>query len=98
MWEWSEGRLDIFHWMKRVLQTLTPLHPDNMVARQEFSACVFDYKTSSSNPPAPNSIEAVEAALRDGTLNNHAHSPGEIDELKMSGVFWDRSVDIIMIP
>jgi len=48
MWEWlwpfSQGRLDIFHWLKRILTTINPLHERNIECRQDLSSKVFNYR------------------------------------------------------
>jgi len=85
LWEWCAGRLDTFHWVKRVFETLNALHPDNLKARQEYSACVFNYKQKGKN-----SIEQVDAALSDGILNGTVHSPAMIAELKETGIYMNR--------
>lgn len=89
MWEWlwhfANGRLDIFHWVKRGFETFNPMFPFNQAARQEYSACIFDYKQTGEN-----SIEAVDGVLVDGSLNGTVHSLQMIQDLKESGVYMDR--------
>ena len=83
-WEWCAGHLDIFHWVKHVFETLNALHPANLKARQEHSACVFNYRQTGKN-----SIEEVAwipQSLSDGSLNGTVHSPAMIVELKETGV------------
>jgi len=76
------GRLDIFHFMKRISSTLRATHERYGAALFALSCCIFQYNEDD--------IANVKRALRDGTLNGKKHSNADIDELVKSGLFWKR--------
>ena len=78
----SHGRLDVWHWMKRITMWLLESHYLYGAALYGLSEVIFIWDVDD--------ISDVEEALSDRTLNGHEHTPAEIDELKKSGVFWDR--------
>ncbi|KAK3242206.1 hypothetical protein CYMTET_48078 [Cymbomonas tetramitiformis] len=77
LWPWSTGRLDIFHWLKRISKTLRKNHAKFGVAVRELSEVVFWDNV--------NDLFEVCEALRKGTLNGKVHDDDQINELKASG-------------
>ena len=86
MWAclWIEciGRLGVFHWMKRMADHMRKHHEKFGLCMRELSCTVFSFDEDTVN--------AVERALADGTLNGKVHTPEEIQELHSSGVFMRR--------
>lgn len=76
----AEGRLDVFHWMRRITRLLREYHCDFSAAQAALSPCVFCYDESD--------ITAVDKALEDGTLNGTKHTRQQISDLKKSGLYW----------
>jgi hypothetical protein len=83
----TRGRLDVFHWMKRIIDTLRSSHENYKEATAALSRCVFQYNEDDEY--------AVKVALLDGSLNGKVHSEDEIEELKRTGVFKTRYLKYI---
>ena len=90
LWPLCDGRLDIFHVMHRITETLYPGHSESYQAFAALSECIFERSLED--------IAAVEAALCDGTLNGHCHTPSEVQDLKDSGKFMQRYRKYIASP
>jgi len=60
IWPFCEGRLGIFHWMKRIFSTLHHTHKDYHRAQAALSACI--YKMNSQD------VSNVKAAVKAGLL------------------------------
>eukprot|EP00242_Pyramimonas_sp_CCMP2087_P001656 CAMPEP_0198231752 /NCGR_PEP_ID=MMETSP1445-20131203/115368_1 /TAXON_ID=36898 /ORGANISM="Pyramimonas sp., Strain CCMP2087" /LENGTH=738 /DNA_ID=CAMNT_0043912385 /DNA_START=980 /DNA_END=3193 /DNA_ORIENTATION=+ len=77
------GRLGIWHWLHRMLETLRKHHKDFHRACTALSKTVFAYDLRD--------FEAVNQALRDGRLGNgRPLTDPEIHELEVSGKLWTR--------
>ena len=82
LFPWTRGRLDVFHYMKRISDTLRPAHENYNESLSALSRCIFQFNEED--------VMAVKRALRDGSLNGKKHSEGDIAELQRSGVFKKR--------
>jgi len=80
LWDMSCGRLDIWHWMRRITKMLRDWHVDYGAALSALSHVVYHWDDDD--------VAAVGAALRNGTLNGTIYSTEQIAELKASGKFW----------
>ena len=86
LWPFCEGRLDIFHWMKRILDTLHHQHADFHVAQMALRNCIF-YDNADD-------VRLVEEDLRAGLLGTRGKfEDGDpefdqcLQELKSTGAF-----------
>ena len=75
----TRGRLDVFHFMKRISDALRPTHDKFHTAMAGLSRCIFQYDEDD--------VAAVKRALRNGTLNNTKHTETQINELIREGKF-----------
>jgi hypothetical protein len=75
----ARGRLDVFHFMKRISDTLRPAHSGFQGACRSLSRCIFQYDQ--------NDVSAVERALRDGSLNGTKLSEREAKKLVTTGKY-----------
>ena len=73
--------------MKRITGRMRQPHCDYYKARQALSKAIMTWGTDEE--------DAVDAALKDGTLNDHKHSATEIQELKDTGKWKTRYRDFI---
>lgn len=73
----TRGRLDVFHFMKRILDTLRQRHCDFNQAAAALSKCIFQYNEDD--------MAAVRRALKDGTLNGTKHTDAEINAMIEDG-------------
>ena len=79
---YTRGRLDVFHFMKRILDTMRQRHCDFNSAASALSRCIFQYNEDD--------IDAVKRALRDGSLNGNRHTDNEISEM-MTDERWKKN-------
>ena len=75
----THGRLDVWHWMRRITKLLRDTHQRYGEALVALSKVVYRWDEDG--------ISAVDEALRDGGLNTKKHSPEDIHELNSSGVY-----------
>ena len=79
LFPFCQGRLDVFHFMKRITDTLRQRHKDFNAAVADLSRRIFQYDEDD--------IAAVKRALKDGSLNNKKHSDAEINAMIEDGRF-----------
>jgi len=79
---YTQGRLDIFHFMKRITDTLRPSHAAFHAACGALTRCIYQF--------CQDDIARVKRAMRDGSLNGKQHTPAEIDAMRESGLFMKR--------
>ena len=78
----TKGRLDVFHLVQRISDTLRPTHCKFREALHALSACIYQKNEDD--------VAAVKRALMDGSLNGKQHTTTEIKELVDNGTFWRR--------
>ncbi len=70
------GRLGLFHFIKRIISTLRPSHPDYRRAITDLRHCIYRYdQTNEAN---------VIVALENGTLGGQKHNDEQIQSLRDS--------------
>ncbi len=78
----TKGRLDVFHFVQRISDTLRPTHCKFREALHALSACIYQKNEDD--------VAAVKRALMDGSLNGKQHTTTEIKELVDNGTLWRR--------
>jgi len=81
------GKLGIFHFMKRISDTLRPSHPDYNAATRALSQCIFSWREVDV-VGVKGSLKADPPELGHPKLKTH--SDAEIEEMIQSGVFKNR--------
>jgi len=75
-------RLGMFHFIKRIVDTMDPLHLDYFQAIRDLEACVWEVDQATE--------AAVKRSLRDGSMNGKKHSEEEVDAIYYSSAWKDR--------
>jgi hypothetical protein len=70
------GRLGLFHFMKRIISTLRPSHPDYRRALSDLRYCIYRYDQTDE--------ASVIKALENGTLGGQKHNEEQIRSLRDS--------------
>ena len=93
--ETIHGRLGLFHFMKRIVDTLRPNHDEFWTALVSLKECVYQYK--------PDDYQALIETLKSGTMSSsgYRYSDHEIHELRHSKRWhqrYDKYLEKIVFP
>jgi hypothetical protein len=78
LWDMAHGRLDVWHWMRRITKFLRDTHCKYGAALVVLSKVVFLWNEDD--------ITAVDQTLLDGSLNGTRHSLVDLEDVKSSGL------------